>query len=141
MQYCIYLLQRRLVGGAIGGQAHCNGWNGIHGMVSNTSNIWKPHVLLHSIYAIPAMTISLSSYSSSKQPSLICWLWIGPERGFGGPIVCALPSNLKKAMTQCLSDTTLLTLIGYSKSHDTCLKSKADNPILFPMPLSTRHVK
>jgi hypothetical protein len=27
--------QRRLVGGAIGGQAHCNGWNGINGTVSN----------------------------------------------------------------------------------------------------------
>uniref|UniRef100_A0A674A8E4 Syntaxin 12, like n=1 Tax=Salmo trutta TaxID=8032 RepID=A0A674A8E4_SALTR len=36
--------QRRLVGGDIGGQALCNGWNGINGTVSNTSNIWKPHV-------------------------------------------------------------------------------------------------
>ena len=32
--------QRTLVGGVIGGQDHCNGWNGINGTVSN---IWKPH--------------------------------------------------------------------------------------------------
>jgi hypothetical protein len=40
------LYQRRLVRGAIDRgqrriQAHCNGWNGINGMVPNTSNKWK----------------------------------------------------------------------------------------------------
>jgi hypothetical protein len=31
--------QRRLAGGAIGGQAHCNGWNGINGTESNVVSI------------------------------------------------------------------------------------------------------
>ena len=35
---------RLLVGGAIGGWANCNGWNGIDGMVPNTSNTWKQRV-------------------------------------------------------------------------------------------------
>jgi hypothetical protein len=39
--------------------------------VSNTSNIWKPHVWLCSIHSIPAITMSPSSYSSSRQPPLI----------------------------------------------------------------------
>jgi hypothetical protein len=33
--------QRRLVVGAIGGWAHCYGWNGIHGTESNK---WFPYV-------------------------------------------------------------------------------------------------
>ena len=36
--------QRKLVGGAIGGWAHYNGWNGINGTVPNTSNTWKQRV-------------------------------------------------------------------------------------------------
>jgi hypothetical protein len=33
-----------LVGGAIGELANSNGWNLINRTVSNTLNIWKPHV-------------------------------------------------------------------------------------------------
>uniref|UniRef100_A0A8C7IR03 Single stranded DNA binding protein 2a n=1 Tax=Oncorhynchus kisutch TaxID=8019 RepID=A0A8C7IR03_ONCKI len=33
-----FLSERRLVGGAIGGQAHCNGWNGMK------SKMWFPYV-------------------------------------------------------------------------------------------------
>jgi hypothetical protein len=36
--------QRRLVGGPEGEWDHYNSWNGIYGTVSNTSNIWTPHV-------------------------------------------------------------------------------------------------
>ena len=36
--------QWRLVGGAIGEWAHCNGWHGINETVSNISNIWKPRL-------------------------------------------------------------------------------------------------
>jgi hypothetical protein len=42
----LYSKQRRLVGGAIGGWAHCNVWNAINGTDSNTSNIWKPCLIL-----------------------------------------------------------------------------------------------
>ena len=70
----------RLVGGAIGGQAHCNG---INGMVYNTSHIWKSH----SIYSIPAITMCPSYCRSSHQPpwsrhsnivSSASMVWIGP---------------------------------------------------------------
>ena len=61
----VYLVtQWRLVGGAKGGWAHCNGWNAINGTISN---MWKPHAWLHSI---PAITMSLSSYNSSHQSPL-----------------------------------------------------------------------
>jgi hypothetical protein len=32
------------VRGAIGGQGHFNGWNGINGTVSNTTNQYKQHL-------------------------------------------------------------------------------------------------
>ena len=57
--------QRRLVGGAIGGQAHCNGWNGFNGTELNTLFPCVGCVWYHSIDSIPAITISPSSYSSS----------------------------------------------------------------------------
>ena len=57
-----------MVGGDIGGWAHCNDWSG---MVSNTSSIWKSHDWLCFIYSIPAITKSPSSYSYSQQPTLI----------------------------------------------------------------------
>ena len=60
--------QRRLEGGAIGKQPHCNGSNGIHGTDINVVSV----CLMCSIYSIPAITISLSSYSSSHQPPLVC---------------------------------------------------------------------
>ena len=53
--------QRSLVGGSIGGRAHCNGWNGINGTVSNTATIWK----LRSIDSILVITMSPSSDSST----------------------------------------------------------------------------
>lgn len=40
----VYTVQRRLFGGDIGGWAHFNGWNGMNGMVKNTSNTWKQRV-------------------------------------------------------------------------------------------------
>ena len=47
----------RLVGGAIGGQAHCNGWNGINGTICLT---------------LPFIPFTMSlSYSSSNQPPLV----------------------------------------------------------------------
>jgi hypothetical protein len=58
-------LQWRLVGGAMGGWAHCNGWNGING-----THMWFSYVWYHSIHFIPAITMSPSSYSSSHQPPL-----------------------------------------------------------------------
>ena len=65
--YCSYAFNatrdKRLVGGAIGGRAHYNGWIGVNGMVPNTSNTWKQHF-------IPAITMSPSSYNSSHQPPL-----------------------------------------------------------------------
>ena len=48
-----------------GGQAHSNGWKGIDGMVSNP---WLPCVCYHSIYSIPAITMS-----SPPLSSLLCW--------------------------------------------------------------------
>ena len=60
-----------LVGGAIGGWAHCNGWNGIDG---TESSMWFPYVWCVwycSIYSIPAITMSLSSHNSSHQPPLL----------------------------------------------------------------------
>ena len=41
-----HMFQRRLVGGVIGGLAHCNGWNGIHG---TESNMWL--ICLTSFYS------------------------------------------------------------------------------------------
>ena len=38
--------------------------------VSSTSNIYKPHILLRSIYSISAITMSQSSCSPSHQPPL-----------------------------------------------------------------------
>ena len=55
--------QRRLVGGGTRGRAHCNGWKGVNGTISN---IW-----LFTINSIPAITMSPSSYSSSHQPPLL----------------------------------------------------------------------
>ena len=66
--FWINTYQRRLVGGAIGGRAHYK-WN--IGTVSNTSKIWKPHVWLHFINSIPAITMSPGFYSSSQQPPLV----------------------------------------------------------------------
>jgi hypothetical protein len=46
LQYCVCKLgiqQRRLVGGAIVGRAHCYGWNGMNGTESNMW--WFPYVL------------------------------------------------------------------------------------------------
>lgn len=61
-----YQLQRRLVGGTIGGLAHCNAWNGINGMESNTLSpcvcVWY-----HSSDSIPSITMSTSSYGYFHQ--------------------------------------------------------------------------
>jgi hypothetical protein len=59
--------QRRLVGWAIGGWAHCNNRNGVNGTVSNT---WKPYFFFRSICSIPVITMSPSFYSSSH---LLWW--------------------------------------------------------------------
>ena len=59
-------LQWRLVGGAMGGWAHCNGWNG-----NNGTHMWFSYVWYHSIHFIPAITMSPSSYRSSPQPPVL----------------------------------------------------------------------
>lgn len=65
---CNTIHQWRLVGGAVGGHAYCNGLNGIIGTA------WKPRLtsfhLFHSSH-----TMSLSSYSSTHQPPLLYTLW------------------------------------------------------------------
>ena len=53
----LFVCQRRLVGGAIGGWAHCNGWNGIHGTESNVVSICLiPFHMFHSsLYTKPSL--------------------------------------------------------------------------------------
>lgn len=60
------------MGVAIGGWAHYNGWNGIHGMVPNTSDTWKQRVGLRSIDSIPDVTMSPTSYTVAPPTSLRC---------------------------------------------------------------------
>ena len=69
-----WVCQWRLVVGAIGigGQAHCNGWNGING---TESNMWFPYVWCvwnRLIYFISAITMNKSSCCSSHQPPMVC---------------------------------------------------------------------
>ena len=60
----IHRNQWRLVGGTIERWAHCNSWNGINGLVSNTKRM---KIMFD---YIPAITMSQSSNSSSHQPPL-----------------------------------------------------------------------
>jgi hypothetical protein len=68
------LYQWRLVGGAIGGWSNCNGWNGINSTVSNTSNIWKPHLWLCSV--IPFQPLQWAYPPIAPPTSLHCNLCI-----------------------------------------------------------------
>ena len=66
--------QRRLVGGAIGGWAHCNGWNGING---SDLNMWFPYVWYRTM--IPFQPVQWTRPSIAPTTSLHWLPYITPR--------------------------------------------------------------
>ena len=83
--------QRRMVGWAIGGRAHCNGWNGINWTLSN---IWKPGLT-------PFHTCHFSCYN---EPVLLQLL---PPASSGMDITYKLPTARINSFRECIYNISL----------------------------------